>query len=85
MNVVFKALKKELDKVDAKYAKDKESLRKKLEAKSNEYYSERDKIMKEIKKVCPHKKEEYHDTWHPHTRDGDQYHKCKLCGNERKV
>lgn len=85
MAVSFNSLKKDLDKLQSKYDGDKEKLRAKLEIASNKFFSSKKVLIEEIKKVCPHEKEVYHDDWHPHTRDGDQYYKCVLCGNERKV
>ncbi len=83
--VAFKTLRKELAKVESKYDKDREKLRAKLEIASNKFFKDRDSLLKQLVKVCPHEKEEYHDDWHPHTRDGDQYYKCTFCGHERKA
>ena len=81
----FTKLKEKLNILNNKFKEDKEKIDSKLEKKRSEYFTKKDNLIEKISEVCPHKNETYEDTWHPHTRDGDQYYECDLCGNKRYV
>lgn len=81
----FKQLTRKLDMLTKKYERRVIKLAAAYKKIDESEFLIKGALMVEIRKVCPHTTEVYHDTWHPHTRDGDQYYECSLCGNRRKV
>ena len=75
----------ELVLIEKKYEQEKKELRKKENELLLSFCLSRDELKKKIRKVCPHKDEEYVDNWHPHTRDGRKYYRCIVCDRERDV
>jgi transposase-like protein len=85
----YKAVIKHIEKVANKKIKALEKEKKKIENQIttiSKRASQHIVVTKEkMQAYCPHLESTHVDTWHPHTRDGDEYYICKECGKRRDV